>query len=462
MISEASAPSSVLLTDLYQLTMLQGYFDHGMEETAVFEFFVRKLPAQRNFLLAGGLEQALAFLENLRFTPDELEWVSQHGVFRPPFVRYLEKLRFTGDVHAMAEGTAFFPNEPILRVTAPMPQAQLVESRLINLLHFETLIASKAARSVIVAPGKLLVDFGLRRAHGAEAGLLAARASYLAGFAGSATVLAGALFGVPVYGTMAHSFVQAHEEEALAFERFAHSLPGNVILLIDTYDTEAAARKVVRLAPKLEKEGIRIKGVRLDSGDLADHARKVRRILDEGNLKHVTIFASGSVDEYVVERLMRGNAPIDGFGIGTHMDTSADAPYLDCAYKLVEYAGKARRKRSEGKVLWPGRKQVYRKYDDSGRMSGDTLSLEEDRQEGEALILPVVRAGKRLSSPVPLNKIRERTLNELERLPEPLRVLGRAPEYPVAVSGAVRELAQELDRIQLQSEIQTRDQGHAI
>jgi nicotinate phosphoribosyltransferase len=462
MISEASAPSSVLLTDLYQLTMLQGYFDHGMEETAVFEFFVRKFPAQRNFLLAAGLEQALAFLENLRFTPDELEWVSQHGVFRPPFVRYLEKLRFTGEVHAMAEGTAFFPNEPILRVTAPMPQAQLVESRLINLLHFETLIASKAARSVIVAPGKLLVDFGLRRAHGAEAGLLAARASYLAGFSGSATVLAGALFGVPVYGTMAHSFIQAHEEEALAFERFAHSLPGNVILLIDTYDTEAAARKVVRLAPKLEKEGIRIKGVRLDSGDLADHAHKVRRILDEGHLRHVTIFASGSVDEYVVERLMRGNAPIDGFGIGTHMDTSADAPYLDCAYKLVEYAGKARRKRSEGKVLWPGRKQVYRKYDDSGRMSGDTLSLEEDRQEGEALILPVMREGKRLSPPVPLNRIRERTLSELERLPGPLRLLGRAPEYPVTVSRAVRELAQEIDRIQLQSEIQTGDQGHAI
>jgi nicotinate phosphoribosyltransferase len=462
MISEASAPSSVLLTDLYQLTMLQGYFDHGMEETAVFEFFVRKLPAHRNFLLAGGLEQALAFLENLRFTPDELEWVSQHGVFRPPFVRYLEKLRFTGDVHAMAEGTAFFPNEPILRVSAPMPEAQLVESRLINLLHFETLIASKAARSVIVGPGKLLVDFGLRRAHGAEAGLLAARASYLAGFAGSATVLAGALFGVPVYGTMAHSFVQAHEEEALAFERFAHSLPGNVILLIDTYDTEAAARKVVRLAPKLEKAGIRIKGVRLDSGDLADHARKVRRILDEGNLKHATIFASGSVDEYVVERLMRANAPIDGFGIGTHMDTSADAPYLDCAYKLVEYAGKARRKRSEGKVLWPGRKQVYRKYDDSGRMSGDILSLEEDRQEGEPLILPVMRAGKRLSSPVPLSRMRERTLNELQRLPEPLRALGSAPEYPVTVSRALRELAQEIDRIQLQSEIQTGDQDDAI
>jgi nicotinate phosphoribosyltransferase len=462
MISEASAPSSVLLTDLYQLTMLQGYFDHGMEETAVFEFFVRKFPEPRNFLLAAGLEQALVFLENLQFTPDELEWISRQGTFSPAFVRYLEKLRFTGDVHAMAEGTAFFPNEPILRVTAPIPQAQLVESRLINLLHFETLIASKAARSVIAAPGKLLVDFGLRRAHGAEAGLLAARASYLAGFAGSATVLAGALFGVPVYGTMAHSFIQAHDDETLAFERFADSLPGNVILLIDTYDTEAAARKVVRLAPKLKREGIRIKGVRLDSGDLADHARKVRRILDEGDLEHATIFASGSVDEYVVERLMRADAPIDGFGIGTHMDTSADAPYLDCAYKLVEYAGKPRRKRSEGKVLWPGRKQVYRKYDDSGRMSGDVLSLEEDRRDGEALILPVMRSGKRVSAAVPLSKMRERTLKELERLPEPLRALGRAPAYPVTVSPAVRELAREIDRIQLQTESDTGAPDHAI
>jgi len=374
MIATASLHESVLLTDLYQLTMLQCYFDRGMDETAVFEFFVRKMPPQRNFLVAAGLEQALMFLENLRFTPEELEWVSRCGAFRPAFIQYLERLRFTGEVHGMTEGTVFFPNEPILRVTAPLPQAQLVESRLINLLHFQTLIASKAVRSVLVAPDKLLVDFGLRRAHGAEAGLLAARASYLVGFAGSATVLAAPLFGVPVFGTMAHSFIQAHDEESIAFEHFAHSLPENVILLIDTYDTEAAAEKVVQLAPKLERDRIRIKGVRLDSGDLAEHAFKVRGILDAGGLRSVTIFASGSVDEYALDRLLRKGAPIDGFGIGTHMDTSADAPYLDCAYKLVEYVGKARRKRSEGKVLWPGRKQVYRGYDGTGLMVSDVLT----------------------------------------------------------------------------------------
>ena len=453
-LSVANPQSSALLTDLYQLTMLQGYFDQGMEETAVFEFFVRKLPAQRNFLIAAGLEQVLAFLETVQFTPAELEWVASHGAFRPTFVRYLENFRFTGDVHAMPEGRVFFPNEPILRVTAPIAQAQLVESRLINLLHFETLIASKAARCVLMAPGKLLVDFGLRRAHGAEAGLLAARASYLAGFAGTATVLAAPLFGVSVYGTMAHSFIQAHDDETIAFEHFAHALPQNVVLLIDTYDTEAAAEKVVRLAPKLARDDIKIKGVRLDSGDLADHAFKVRRILDDGGLKETTIFASGSVDEYVLEKLMQRGAPIDGFGIGTYMDTSADAPYLDCAYKLVEYAGKARRKRSEGKVLWPGRKQVFRSYDEDGRMGGDLLSLEGDQVEGEALIRPMMKDGRRLLAAEPLERSRQRVLGELKRLPETLKRLEQGPEYPVTVSEALKKLAHEVDTIQARSAAQ--------
>lgn len=440
--------TSALLTDLYQLTMLQGYFDQGMKGTAVFEFFVRKLPAKRNFLIAGGLEQALAFLEQVQFSSEELEWLASHGAFQPAFIRHLEVFRFSGDVDAMPEGTLFFPNEPILRVTAPIAEAQLVESRLINLLHFQTLIASKAARSVLMAPDKLLVDFGLRRAHGAEAGLLAARASYLAGFAGTATVLAAPVFGIPVYGTMAHSFVQAHDDETAAFDHFAHSLPENVILLIDTYDTEAAAEKLVRLAPKLIRDGIKVKGVRLDSGDLADHAFKVRRILDAGGLQDATIFASGSVDEYVLERLMEQNAPIDGFGIGTHMDTSADAPYLDCVYKLVEYAGKARRKRSEGKVVWPGRKQVFRRYDEDGRMLSDMLSLERNQLEGEPLVLPVMKGGRRLSPAEPLERSRHRTLEQLRLLPESLKSLEAAPPYPVTVSEALKNLAAEVDASQ--------------
>lgn len=439
--------TSVLLTDLYQLTMLQGYHETGMADTAVFEFFVRRLRPGRGFLLAAGLEQSLAFIEQMRFTPDELEWLASIRRFGKDFLASLETLRFTGDVHAMPEGTAFFPNEPILRVTAPIAQAQLVETRLINLLHLETLIASKAARSVLMAPDKLLVDFGLRRAHGAEAGLLAARASYLAGFSGTSTVLAGQQFGIPLFGTMAHSFIQAHDDEALAFEHFAHAQPDNVVLLIDTWDTEAAARKVVTLvAPRLAAAGIRIKGVRIDSGDLAEHARRVRRILDAGGLGHVIIFASGDLDEFALRDMLAAGAPVDGFGVGTHLDTSSDLPYLDCAYKLQEYAGRARRKRSEGKATWPGRKQVYRQHDADGRMARDVVTLESGAQPGEPLLVPVMRGGRRLTQAPTLPDIRSHAAANLARLPEPLRRL-EAFDYPVEIASALYELAAEVDRI---------------
>lgn len=438
--------NSALLTDLYQLTMLQGYHDTGMKDVAVFEFFVRKLRPGRGFLMAAGLEQSLQFLQGLHFSSEELAWLANTGRFSNHFLAQLEALRFTGDVHAMPEGTIFFPDEPILRITAPIAQAQLVETRIINLLHFQTLIASKAARMVLMAPDKLLVDFGLRRAHGAEAGLLAARASYIAGFTGTATVQAGMQFGIPLFGTMAHSFVQAHDDELLAFEHFAHAQPDNVVLLIDTYDTEAAARKVVALAPGLEREGIRVKGVRIDSGNLADHARQVRQILDQGGLRHVTIFASGDLDEYLLRDMFASGAPIDGLGIGTHMDTSSDMPYLDCAYKLQEYAGKPRRKRSEGKQTWPGRKQVFRSFDADGRIASDIVTLEADAQPGEPLLVPVMRAGKRLAAAAPLADIRSHAAANLARLPEPLRQLKEPYGYRVEISGALHDLAVQVDR----------------
>ncbi len=438
--------NSALLTDLYQLTMMQGYHESGMEDVAVFEFFVRKLRPGRGFLMAAGLEQALEFLEGLHFSPEEMAWLESTGRFSKGFLASLETLRFTGDVYAMPEGTVFFPDEPILRVTAPIAQAQLVETRLINLLHFQTLIASKAARMALMAPGILLVDFGLRRAHGAEAGLLAARASYIAGFTGTATVQAGMQFGIPLFGTMAHSFVQAHDGETLAFEHFAHAQPDNVVLLIDTYDTEAAARKVVALAPRLERSGIRIKGVRIDSGNLADHARQVRKILDAGGLNHITIFASGDLDEYVLRDMFASGAPVDGLGIGTRMDTSSDVPYLDCAYKLQEYAGKARRKRSEGKQTWPGRKQVYRSYDADGRMASDIVTLENDVQPGEPLLMPMMRGGQRTEVAAKLADIRSHEATNLERLPEPLRRLQEPFSYQVEIANALHELAVQVDR----------------
>ncbi len=437
---------SALLTDLYQLTMLQTYHAERMNETAVFELFVRRLPPQRGFLLAAGLEQALDYLENLHFTAEERSWLTSTGRFSPDFMAALADFRFTGTVHALPEGTAFFADEPILRITAPLPQAQLVESRLINLLHYQTLIAAKAARCVLAASGKLLVDFGMRRAHGGEAALLAARAAYLAGFAGTATVLAGMQFGIPLFGTMAHSLIQAHDREEDAFERFAAAQPGNVTLLLDTYDTETAAHTLVSLAPRLRERGIAIKGVRIDSGDLAEHARRVRRILDDGGLRQATILGSGDLDEHRIRELLASGAPFDGFGVGTRLDASTDAPTLDMVYKLQEYAGQPRRKRSEGKATWPGRKQVYRRGAMDGTFAGDCLGLELYPKPGEPLLQPVMRDGRRLQAPEPLNAIRERVRVQLAALPAALRAGETALIYPVDIAPELRELTAQLDR----------------
>ncbi len=441
--------ASALLTDLYQINMMQAYLDHGETKTAVFEFFVRSQPTRRGFLVAAGLEQALDFLENLRFSPDELAWLESTGRFGKNLLDYLAAFRFTGDVHAMAEGTVFFANEPTVRVTAPLPQAQFVESRLINILHFQSLIAAKAARMVLAAPNKVVVDFGMRRAHGAEAGLMAARASYLVGFAGTATVLAGERFGIPIYGTMAHSFIETFDDETAAFAAFAQARPNNLVLLLDTYDTEAAAHKVVALAPRLKATGITIRGVRLDSGDLLALSRSVRRILDGGGLADVTIFASGGLDEDSLAAFVRAGAPIDGLGVGTSLTTSSDAPVLDCVYKLQEYAGVPRRKRSENKATWPGRKQVWRRYGPDGRMAGDFLTLETaapPKGGVEPLLHPVMQGGRRLRPPPSLDDIRHHAKRELERLPEPLRRLEPGTTYPVEVADELKALAAEVDR----------------
>ena len=436
---------SPLLTDLYQLNMMQAYLDHADTKAAVFEFFVRKLPARRGFLLNAGLEQALDFLEQMRFSSDDLEWLASSGRFGTNLIDYLRELRFTGDVHAMPEGTVFFANEPILRITAPLPLAQLIETRLMNIVQLQLLVASKAARMLLAAPGKLMVDFGLRRAHGAEAGLMAARASYIAGFAGTATVLADKVFGIPIFGTMAHSFIEAHDDEKAAFEMFARSRPDNLTLLIDTYDTQAGARKVVALASALAARGITVRAVRLDSGDLIALSKSVRRILDQGGLADVRIFASGGLDEDAVTHLLRAGAPIDGFGMGTSLTTSSDVPSLDCVYKLQEYAGLPRRKQSIGKETWPGRKQVWRTYDHAGRMCGDVLSVETDQQEGEPLLHLVMQGGRRVAASPKLADIRARAERELMRLPEPLRRL-ETQNYPVEVGQSLSRLAAEVDK----------------
>ena len=356
------------------------------------------LPSERGFLVAAGLEEVLAFLENLRFSESDLDWLASTGRFTRRLLDYLAGLRFTGDVHAMPEGTLFFANEPILRITAPLPLAQFVETRVMNLLHFETLIASKAARMVLAAEGRLLIDFGLRRAHGAEAGVLAARASYLVGFAGTATVEAERLFGIPTFGTMAHSFIEAHDDEATAFEHFARGTAGRPDASPRHLRHRGRGAEGGRArAATCRRRASRSASVRLDSGDLVGLAKSVRRILDGGALPRVTILASGGLDEYAIASLVAAKAPIDGFGVGTSLTTSSDVPALDCVYKLQEYAGLPRKKLSPGKATWPGRKQVWRRHGADGRIAGDIISTADDEQPGTPLIVAVMAGGRRLA-----------------------------------------------------------------
>jgi nicotinate phosphoribosyltransferase len=437
---------TALLTDLYQLTMLQAYLDEDMQHEATFELFVRRLPPARNFLVAAGLEQALQFLETLAFTDDEVAWVERQGSFKPRLLDHLRALRFTGDVHAMPEGTVFFADEPILRVTAPLPLAQLVESRLLNIVHFQTLIASKAARVVLAAPGKLLVDFGMRRAHGAEAALFAARAAYLAGFDGTATAEAARLYGLPAFGTMAHSFVQAHVAEADAFVAFARSRPQRPTLLVDTYDPLRACERVVELVPRLAAEGIEVGGIRLDSGDIAAQAKAARAMFDAAGLTGLRIFASGNLDEWRVAELLAAGAPIDGFGVGTALDTSSDAPALDAVYKLQSYAGVARRKRSAGKATWPGVKQVVRRFDADGCIACDCVQLADEPVDGRPLLAPVMRGGRRVAAAPTLADARRHCAAQLRTLPERLRSLEPVSDgYRVEVSAGLQALAAAVD-----------------
>jgi nicotinate phosphoribosyltransferase len=421
--------------------MMAGYAASGHSgDRAAFEMFVRRLPKGRSYLVFAGLEQAVGDLLRLRFSPQQVEAIralpALEGV-DPRFFRALESFRFEGDVWSVPEGTVVFAGEPLLRVEAPLPQAQLVETFLLASIGYPTLVASKAARVVQSATGRPVYDFGLRRGHGPHAGMLAARASYLAGCAGTSNVEAAIRLGIPCSGTMAHAWVQTFEREADAFSAFARAFPAASTLLVDTYDTVEGVRKAAAVEPPVQ-------AVRLDSGDLLDLSVKARALLDSMNRTSVRIVASGDLEEYEVERLVAAGAPIDAFGVGTEMVTSRDAPALSLVYKLVALDGRGRIKLAPGKKTYPLAKQIHRRRAAHGRFSGDHVTQADERSDGEPLLRCVVCRGA-LAEPLPtLDAIREHCRRQLADLPDPLRALVPDAVYPLSYSDLLENEAVRL------------------
>ncbi len=431
-----------LVTDFYQLTMAAGYFQNDMNQPATFELFVRRMPENRSFLIAAGLEQAIHYLTHLHFPKEAIEYIRRHPVFKyvhKDFFSYLKKFRFSGDAYAIPEGTAVFAEEPLLRITAPMIETQLVETYLLATINFQTLIASKAARVVLAARGREVVDFGSRRAHGPQAAVLAARACYIGGCQSTSNVLAGQQLGIPVMGTMAHSWVMAFDSEEESFRAFHSTFPENTALLIDTYDTIRAAHLVKEL-----NIGDKLLAVRLDSGDLLSLSQEVRKILDEAGLRHVKIMASGDLNEDRIDELMRNNAPIDMFGVGTEMVTSKDQPALGGIYKLVEQERQGqhvpRMKFSEDKVFYPASKQVYRFLNHRGLFQEDVIGVEREDIGGKPLLEPIILQGKLCKELPDLKDIQKKTEESLSRLPEGLKKLRTEETYPIRKSPRLEEL----------------------
>lgn len=438
-------PFSGLLTDLYELTMAAAYLETGMEAEATFELFIRHLPPKRNYLVVAGIEHALDYLQQVRFTAEEVRFLRQHPAFRnvgDRFFQWLQDFRFHGDVWAMPEGTIAFAGEPLLRVTAPIAEAQLVETYLLAAVQFETLIASKAARVVAAAAGRPVVEFGSRRAHGIEAGVRAARAAYLAGCAGTSNVWAGFAYGIPVFGTLAHSWIMAHPSELEAFRRFLQVFPEGSTLLVDTYDTRRAIEQIIRA-------DLHPAGIRLDSGNLLRDSRWARQRLQQAGWAEVKIFASGDLDEYRIQQLLASGAQIDAFGVGTALATSSDAPALGAIYKLVEVRTdrgvRRAAKFSPAKATFPGRKQVYRFRDRAGRFREDLIALAEETVPGaEPLLVEMIRQGLRVRTAESLASARARCQEQLQALPERLRRIDAVARYPVRHSRRLQQLFRRL------------------
>ena len=442
-----------LLTDLYELTMAASYLHEDMFGEATFSCFIRE-HSQRAYFVSAGLEHLKEIIPDLRFSESSIDYVASTGKFSPAFLKYLREFRFTGTVRGIPEGRIFFAQEPVLEVTAPIIEAQLLETLVLNVIQMETLIASKAARCVHAARGRDLIDFSFRRTHGVDAGVKVARASYLAGFVGTSNMLAGKIYGIPVLGTMAHSYVTSFSSEMDSFLAFARAFPDNVVLLIDTYDTICGARKAVEVARFLAAEGRKVRGVRLDSGDLVQLSREGRKVLNDAGLPEVKILVSGSLDEFRLQELLEAGAAIDVFAVGTRMGVSADAPYFDIVYKIVEYNGRPLLKLSSGKKTWVGRKQVFRYFGGEGKMQEDLLGLmDEAHPDGDPLLETVIENGQLVRPPESLELIREHFKQEWETLPHPYRALDSKAKYPVRISKALSDLEERIAEQMTRQEI---------
>jgi nicotinate phosphoribosyltransferase len=440
------------LTDLYELTVSAAFFEHGFNHLASFEVAMRRMRPGRGYMIAAGIERLAEALEEYRFDGPAIEHLESLQLFKPAFLEFLSTLRFTGSVRAIPEGTIYFPGEPIVEIRAPLIEAQLVETIALNQLGFASIIATKAARCFAVAGGRRLVDFGPRRAQGADASLIAARSSYMAGFHGTANVLAGKRYGIPVFGTMSHSFVMAHEREREAFSDFVSSFPTLSTLLVDTYDTVHGVENAAVIAAQVREAGVKIQGVRLDSGDLHELSRKTRRILDQAGFGAIAIVASGNLDEHKIADLVDGGAPIDAFGVGTALAVSDDAPAADFTYKLVEYKDHARLKTSAGKVSTPGRKQLFRAYSPSGSFFADLVGIMDEGATTVArefkpipsktvqLMETVLENGRRVLPRPTLAEARERVMNGLTALDARYKTLRRPAEFPVRPTAALNAL----------------------
>lgn len=443
MMTDAERPE--LLTDLYELTMAASYFENAMADSATFSLFIRKFPPDRAYFVAAGLQDFLDFAANFHFSDSDLAYLKSTGTFSNDFLDYLKDMRFTGSIRALAEGEIFFDNEPILEVTAPILEAQILETFAINTINLQSMIATKAARCIHAASGRRLVDFSLRRTHGTDAGLKAARSSYIAGFVATSNVLAGKLYGIPITGTMAHSYISSFGDELKAYRAYARSFPDKTILLIDTYDTVAGAQKAAVVGQEMAKEGHKLVGVRLDSGDMAQLSRQVRKILDDAGLDETEVFASSNFDEYKIAKAITEGAMIDAFGVGTKMGVSSDAPYFDIVYKLVQYGGRPIMKLSTGKVNLPGEKQIFRKTDARGRFSEDVIGTwDETIEDTRPLLEPVMKNGQLLRSHPSLQEIRERFKDNFESLDDSYKALEGPPTYPVRLSAKLRDLQKTL------------------